>query len=502
MKRPNILVVEDEGIVALEIKNRLDSLGYKVVSIASSGEVAIEKAIMLQPDLVLMDIRLKGDLDGISAAEQIRSKLDIPIIFLTAYADERTLQRAKVSAPYGYVLKPFEERELQIAIEIALYKHRTEAELAKAQRLESLGILAGGIAHQFNNSLSVIISTIALIKMKLSHDQSLYTKLERVETATWQAADAAQQLLTFSTGGAPIRQPTALAEIVAVAADLAFKTANVSYKFSASADLWPVQADPGQIGQVFINLFTNADQAMPNGGLIQVSATNLTDITPPLLPHQVGYVKISVKDQGEGIPSELMTKIFDPYFTTRPNATGLGLTTVYSIIKRHDGYIEVESVVGEGSSFHLYLPAAELPKVAAIASQPTFAISDSSCKKILLMDDEELIRETCESVLEFLGYATVLTANGDEAIQRYQQASLAGAPFDVVILDLTIVGGMGGKETIQHLLEIDPAVKAIVSSGYSHDSVMANFKDYGFCGVLAKPYTIEEMKVTLAQLLG
>ncbi len=337
MKRPTILVVEDEGIVALELQNRLDSMGYQVVGLAASGEVAIEKAITLQPDLVLMDIRLKGNLDGISAAEQIRRSLDIPIIFLTAYADQHTLQRAKVSAPYGYVLKPFEERELQIAVEIALYKHRTEAELAKVQRLEALGILVGGIAHQFNNSLAVIISTVALLKMKLAHDPSLYAKLERVETATWQAADAAQQLLTFSTGGAPMRQPTALAEIVANAADLAFKTADIRYTFVAPDDLWLVHVDPGQIGQVLINLLINAHQAMPNGGLIQVSATDLTAITLPLLPNGGRYVQVSVQDQGEGIPSELLPKVFDPYFTTHPNATGLGLATAYSIIKRHDG---------------------------------------------------------------------------------------------------------------------------------------------------------------------
>jgi PAS domain S-box-containing protein len=378
-------------------------------------------------------------------------------------------------------------------------KQKMEQELLKTQKLESLGILAGGIAHDFNNILTAILTNVTLAKV-IATDERTVEKLTTVEKATHQAKDLTQQLLTFSRGGAPIKKTTSIGELIRDTAGFALRGSNVKCRFSIPDDLWPVEIDEGQISQVINNLIINADQAMPEGGVLEISIENVT-ITPQqqisLTPGR--YISISIRDQGVGIPQQHLQKVFDPYFTTKQKGSGLGLATTYSIIKHHNGHISVESQPGKGSTFIVWLPASGGEKRVEEESSPTPLSGKGT---LLVMDDEDIILEAAGDVLEYLGYSVTFARNGKEAIDAYGRAMERGEPFDAVIMDLTIPGGLGGKETIQKLLDIDPHVSAVVSSGYSNDPVMANYRHYGFKGVVTKPYTVEELSRTLHKILS
>ncbi len=626
MAKAQILVVEDEGIIAQDIQNTLKKLGYAVPAIAYSGKEGIEKAQEIQPDLVLMDIVLGGGIDGIEAAEQIRRRFHIPVVYLTAYADEKTLQRAKITEPFGYILKPFEEKELYITIEMALYKHemerrlkesqqwltttlksigdaviatdingcvifmnpiaesltgwkqkeasgkhlkkvfniinektgkqvddpvtrvlregivvglanhtlliskdgtrrsiddsgapikdengkiigvvlvfrdvsekrRIEQELMKADKLNSLGILAGGIAHDFNNILTAILGNIILAKEFTRPGEKIYERLIEAEKASLRAKGLAQQLLTFSSGGAPIKKTMFISELLKESALFALSGSNVQCEFSISNNLWAVEIDEGQINQAINNLIINAIQSMPEGGRIKLTAENVTVSEGE---KKGRYVKISIVDQGIGIPKEHLPKIFEPYFTTKQKGSGLGLAIVYSIIKKHDGYIEVETELGVGTTFKVYLPASLKNVFMRKGLKEKIQTGKG---KILVMDDEELVRKVVGEMLVFLGYEVEFAKEGIEAIELYKKAKAQGQPFDAIIMDLTIPKGMGGKETINKLLEIDPTVKAIVSSGYSTDPVMTEFTKYGFKGFIIKPFKIKELGEVLYRVI-
>jgi PAS domain S-box-containing protein len=378
-------------------------------------------------------------------------------------------------------------------------KRKMEEEFLRTGKLEAVGLLAGGIAHDFNNLLTAILGNLSLVKMSIDPEDSLYRRVADAETASLRARDLAQQLLTFAKGGAPIKKTVSMRKLLEESIRFALRGSNVAVEFFLSDDLCPVEIDEGQITQVLHNLVINAQQAMPEGGRIQVRAENILvsemDKRLPLPPGR--YVEVSIQDFGIGIPKEHLPKIFDPYFTTKQKGSGLGLSTSYSIIKKHDGYMRVDSELGKGSTFSIYLPASsdkiepERPPEALLRGQG----------KILIMDDEEAVREVAGEILTLLGYQVGYAEEGGEAIARFQEASAAGAPFDLVLMDLTVPGKMGGKEAIQKLLEIDPHVKAIVSSGYSNDPIMADYARYGFKGVIAKPYQIEELSKTVHEVL-
>jgi PAS domain S-box-containing protein len=805
MHGARILVVADKGIEALDIQYRLINLGYAVLAIAVNGAEAIAKAAEMLPDLVLVDILLQGEIDGVTAAEQIHTRFDIPVIYLTAAADENTLQHAKITEPYGYIMKPFQERELHIVIDIALYKHRmerklnesekwlqwkrdariaaqediqaqpeklttfgeelqvqqevqyttfqelqcraaeldaamsaiaagaiiydqsgnisrmnefarnlfryssqdyrlpyqerqarfnmcksdgtpyeakeaplfralqgeiirneemmitwnsespiwisgtmapiydrqkvligvififtnitehkrqvedllaserellkvtlnslgegvvaadreeriifmneaaasltgyseaeaigaplnkilyvfddrtsepmhvnvlspkdgvpilvtrdlievpitmnsspiksaagrimgtvtvfqdisekqrTERELLKADKLESLGIVAGGIAHDFNNILAAILSNIqlALIKLKRNEDIRKYL-INTMETAR-KASELTKQLLTFSKGGAPVKKDASLIELIKDTTEFVLRGAKTKAEFAIPDDLWPASIDEGQISQVIHNLVLNAKQAMPKGGMIRISAENIV-IQEDTRYNRGNYVKITVRDQGIGIVKENLSKIFDPFFTTKKDGNGLGLATSYSIIAQHNGYIEAESQEGLGTSFIIHLPAANTVIVPA-ESRKESAAAGGGCK-ILLMDDEESILNTVGEILKCYGYQVALTTDGAGAIELYKQAQRLGEPFDAVIMDLTIPGGMGGQEVIAHLRDVDPKIKAIVSSGYSNDPIITDYERFGFVGVVSKPYQIDELNEVLRKVLN
>ena len=374
-----------------------------------------------------------------------------------------------------------------------------EEEQQRAAKLESVGTLAGGIAHDFNNLLTGIMGNISLAKRHVEPKGKAEERLLEAEKASIRARDLTQQLLTFSRGGAPIKKTVSITGLLKESVGFALRGSNISCDFDLPEDLWPVEVDEGQINQIITNMVINAQEAMPEGGVININARNTELKDKSTLPLSKGrYVKITVVDQGVGIRKEHLDKIFDPYFTTKQKGSGLGLATSYSIVKAHGGYITVDSNPTVGTAFQIYLPASKKP---AAAVEETKAESVTTGEgRILVMDDEEMVRDLLYAELTEVGYNVELASDGAEAIDRYSKAKESGQPFDAVIMDLTIPGGMGGKIAIKKLLEIDPQAKAIVSSGYATDPVMSEYDKYGFKGVVTKPYRVAEIEKTLQSL--
>ncbi|CAB1057011.1 Sensory box histidine kinase/response regulator [Olavius sp. associated proteobacterium Delta 1] len=386
-----------------------------------------------------------------------------------------------------------------IAHDITNRKH-LEQERSKAQKLESLGVLAGGIGHDFNNLLSGIMGNISLAKLEAERGENIMESLNEALRVAAKASALTRQLLVFSKGGAPVRKAASIAEVLKESTAFTLRGSKVRCKFNITENLWPVKVDIGQFSQVINNLVINAMQSMSSGGEIRLIADNITIekiLGLPLIPGR--YVVIKIQDPGEGISQINMPQIFDPYFTTKSKGSGLGLTMTYTTIKRHDGHITVDSEVGRGTTFTIYLPATEEEPEKAGDQEALPAGGDG---RILVMDDEETLRKVAARMLLELGYEVHCVPDGAEAIKQYKQAQESGLTFDAVIMDLTIPGGMGGKEAIEKLLEIDPQAKAVVSSGYSNDPIMSNFKKFGFKGVVAKPYRIEELSWILRDVLN
>jgi PAS domain S-box-containing protein len=376
-------------------------------------------------------------------------------------------------------------------------KIKTEAELLKAHKIESIGVLAGGIAHDFNNFLAAILANIQLAALRLEKGHDIKNSLNEAIAATKKASELTKQLLTFSKGGAPVKKWVSIAKLLEKSTNFHLSGSKVKPVFNIPTDLWPVEVDTGQFSQVVSNLVINAEQSMPGGGFLTVCAENI--VFPEGSNFKPGkYVKITFQDYGVGIPEEHLTKIFDPFFTTKKTGNGLGLATSYSIVKQHGGYIDLTSKVGSGTTFFIYLPASATATVTETSLESMPLTGEG---KILVMDDEAMIRNAVSEMLTLLGFKVTAVPDGKAAIQLYQAALNSNQPFAAVIMDLTIPGGMGGLETLGHLREIDPHVKAIVSSGYANDPVMGDYAKYGFCGVICKPYKIEEFSHTLNQVL-
>ena len=373
-------------------------------------------------------------------------------------------------------------------------KRRMEEERLKMNKLESIGMLAGGIAHDFNNILTTILGNISLAKIYLKNDiKKVDAKINEAEKALFRARDLTQQLLTFSRGGVPVKKTILLEPLIKESVLFALRGSSVQVNFNISEDIFPTDVDEGMIGQAINNLIINAVQAMPDGGSIDVAVDNIileNKTTIEGLQLEKGsYVKITIKDHGIGISNEHIAKIFDPYFTTKEKRTGLGLATTFSIIQKHGGHITVNSELGIGTIFNIYLVASpEHITINRKTNKPVYGQG-----KILIMDDDEDILNIAGEMLSTLGYEVEYAKNGVEAIDKYKKMLEQNNPFDLVIMDLTIPGGMGGKDAIKGLLALDRHVKAIVSSGYSDDPIMGNHTEYGFVGVALKPYKLNEL---------
>jgi PAS domain S-box-containing protein len=399
------------------------------------------------------------------------------------------------------VASPIRDSKNEVAGVVLVFRditerQRNEAERRKAETLEQLGLLAGGIAHDFNNLLTAIIGNISLASLLLPPNDEMGTRLNDAKNASMRARDLAQQLLTFARGGAPIKKTASMGKLIQDTVSFSLRGSHSRSEFLFGADLWPAEIDSGQISQVIANLVVNADQAMPNGGTLRVSCDNFSydsDSSPDVTDLSPGdYIRIAIRDEGVGISEECIKRIFDPYFTTKPKGNGLGLATTYSIVKNHNGLITVESKVHYGSTFTIYLPALRHQQVPA---EPPRQLNEvvTGTGRILIVDDEEAIRDLVEFTLERLGYKVTQAESALEGVEIYRQKLDVGERFDAVILDLTLPGGMGGKEALKKLIEIDPTVNAIVSSGYAMDATMSRYQDFGFRGVIAKPYEAAEL---------
>ncbi len=376
-----------------------------------------------------------------------------------------------------------------------------EEESRKDQKLESVGLLAGGVAHDFNNILTVVLGNVSLARTLLEPDSKVAQLMKETERASNQARYLTQQLLAFSKGGKPRKETVALSQVVFDAVDYVLRATKCKPRFQWAENLWPAEVDIGQINQVFQNLVINAAEAMPEGGVIRLSGENCTVLPDDPLPLSPGhYVRISVADRGRGIAEKDLDKVFDPYFTTKKSGAGLGLATAYSIVKKHDGYIGVVSELGKGTRFDVHLPARQSEIAKTRSHRQTEVVPGEG--RVLIMEDDWAVRQMLLRMLHSLGYEAEAAEEGREAVDKFRAARLAGRPFDATILDLVVPGGKGGKETVKHILKIDQQAKVIVSSGYSEDPIMANYRDYGFAEAVAKPYDYGELSIILARVIG
>jgi signal transduction histidine kinase/ActR/RegA family two-component response regulator len=416
---------------------------------------------------------LVGDLQvAKSQAEALNEQLEIRV-------EERTAQLQ------------LSTEQLKAAIK---QREQMEEELLRTRKLESLGVLAGGIAHDFNNFLTVVRGNVEMAKMQLGRNQPVRALLEQTEHACQRAAMLSSQLLTFAKGGDPVRQVVSIAKLVTDAVDLARAGAPTSIELSISEDLKSVEADAGQIGQVFNNILLNAREAMPEGGIIEVRAENLVLAS---IQGAATRVRISIRDFGCGIPIDVLPRIFDPYFTTKPSGRGLGLATAYAIIAKHGGSLSAESRPGYGTVFTIDLPASQ-----GSPAQQESIVSEvqTGTERILVMDDEEGLRVLLKTLLTNQGYEVQTARDGAEAIALCEEAKLSGRSFDAALLDLTVSGGMGGLEAVARLKALAPSMKLVVSSGYSDATVISNFRKYGFDGVLPKPWKLAEVSQVLRKV--
>lgn len=405
------------------------------------------------------------------------------------------VQSFEYRTEYGNQTSNFEVRVVPTAKKQTLVifqdittRKREESLRIQQSKLDSVGLLAGGIAHDFNNILTVISGGVSISLLDVEQDSEAAEILDDIESSVHRARQLTQQLLTFSKGGSPVRESASIADLIHESMQFALRGSNVRSEVSIADDLWPVLIDSGQINQVLNNLVINADQAMKRGGLLLVTAQNC-DMT--------NEVRLTFSDEGEGIPAEFLDRIFDPYFTTKSEGNGLGLASSHAIIRKHGGSLNVHSVVGKGTTFVISLPRSTdiPPPPPLLHSEPTRGKG-----RILVMDDEAPIRTLARRMLQRLGYQCVTAAGGSEAIKIYKHELLSGRKFQGIIMDLTIPGGLGGKEALETIRKFDPNVCAIASSGYSNAPVLSEFQSHGFVGILPKPYNIRELSSALENL--
>ena len=469
-----ILIVDKDGNNAYVNRRVSEITGYNADELLKMGM----KDLARPEDLQMFRERMRKRLEGMDVPSQyetflVHNKGDNIPIEISAANTQWHGQPAVV-----VILRTITERR------------KREEELLRTGKLESLGVLAGGIAHDFNNLLTGILGNIEFAKTFVTKGDRLHKILSDMESAASRATGLTHQLLTFAKGGMPIKKTSSIAGLLRGSANFALSGSNAKCEFNIAEDLWLLDVDENQINQVINNLVLNGIQAMPKGGTVKITAENISINSKDKIPLKEGrYVKITVSDTGIGISAKDISRVFDPYFTTKEKGSGLGLATVHSIIKNHGGYIHVESKAECGTAFYIYLPASKKKSMPAKTDEATHRGKG----RILIMDDEEMIREVCSELLKSLGYETALAKDGAEVIGLYKKAIDSGQPFSAVVMDLTIPGGMGGEDAIKELRKIDPDVKAIVSSGYSDARIMSDYKKYGFKAVIAKPFNLAEL---------
>lgn len=464
---------------------------------------------------VVLINRVASQLTGIAAADAIgrpvREVLPVPVedntVELILKDGSKNVERESAfmtdegERVISQTATPIRDRNSNVVGAVLVFRdvterRRTQEQLARTQRLESIGVLAGGIAHDFNNILTAILGNLSLARLAPQDNAAL---LGEAETACTRARDLTQQLLTFAKGGAPIKTTTTLNALIVETVSFALRGSNVQGEVRIAADLWAVEADAGQISQVLNNLVINGKEAMPKGGVLRVTAKNI-DVAPGDMNALAGeYVVIDVADQGEGIATEDLQRIFDPFFSTKARGSGLGLASAHSIVQQHGGFIDVKSQLGKGSSFRVFLPANSRAQIA----QADMRAPGVTCGngRVLIVDDEAPIRTLAERMLKLFGYEPDCARDGAEALRLFAAAMAEKRPFAAVIVDLTIPGGMGGRECVTELHRLDPNLPVIASSGYATDPIMSAPEKYGFAGVVPKPYRPETLSKVLADVL-
>lgn len=489
-----------DGVIATDREGRVLLLNQAAEKLTGWSE---EEALR-RPLKEVLPLRVEDE-DASEAISPVQAVLDAaqPLRFPLPYALRNRAGNEVLLELIGAPVRRVAEESLGVVLAFrdVSEQKKAEEERARTQKLEAIGVLAGGIAHDFNNILTGIMGHLSLARMIGLGDEKAGEHVEKAEKAVGRASGLARQLLTFARGGAPMTGPASIGELVAEAVPFVFSGSNIRYQIDLEEDLWPVEIDQGQISQVLGNLLINASQAMPEGGSVDIVGRNVHYEEPTSALRDGSYVCLSVKDYGVGIAPRHLRRIFDPYFTTKQTGSGLGLATAYSIMQKHGGAITVESQLDVGTCFNLYMPAAE-EHSAPEAVELEEDIRPIGSGKILLMDDEESVLSVLEEMLGHLGYQTVRAADGEVAVALYRQALEDGRPFDLVILDLTVPGGTGGKETLSLLREIDPRVNAVVSSGYSEDPVMSHHREHGLRGVLAKPYRMLDVAQLLREIFA
>lgn len=401
---------------------------------------------------------------------------------------------------------PIRNRESEVVGVVLVFrdvteKNRMEKELTKVKKLESVGVLAGGIAHDFNNILAAILGNINLAALDTNLRPETKKLLDDAEKASLRAKDLTQQLLTFSKGGEPIKQAASIHEVIKDSANFVLHGGNVACSYHIPDDLWLVEIDKGQISQVIQNVIINAKHAMPEGGVVNVQCENVNPLQSQsvFLPRDLQFVKVTITDSGIGMPANVVEKIFDPYFSTKQAGSGLGLAISHSIITKHNGHLAVKSTPGIGTSFSIFLPASVNQQEK---EQKVESIEEGKGKaKIMIMDDEEMVRDIAKAMLSRMGHEVLLAQDGAGALELYREHSESGKSIDLVIMDLTIPGGMGGKDAVKEILAFDPSAKVIVSSGYSNDPAMANYQEYGFAAAVVKPYRLHDLTKVINRVL-
>jgi len=506
-----ILLVDDleENLHAMRVT--LASLDAEILT-AQSGNAALALMVQHEFAVVLLDVQMP-EMDGFETAELMRGNSgtkNVPIIFVTAISKEnRHVFKGYASGAVDYLFKPIDPDILlcKVQVFINLYQVRIECqqmqqEAQRNKNIASLGLLAGGIAHDFNNILGAILGNINLAVINISpKDTETHMLLANAEKATLRAKGLTQQLLTFAKGGSPIKKVASVKDIIIDSANFVLHGSAVQVYFDFAPDLWTAKVDSDQIGQVIQNLIINAIQAMPDGGDITIRCTNFSADQQHATKMAPGsYLKITISDNGPGIPEELLETIFDPYITTKKEGNGLGLAICHSIINKHDGSITVTSQPELGTTFTIYLPSSNKDRALQEKKLSPRKYGQGQ-GQIILMDDDAMIREVAGQMLNKLGYSVLEAANGEDALQLYQDRYNNEEEIACIIVDLTVPGGMGGKETVNKLHALNPQAKVIVSSGYSKDSVMAEHQKYGFTACLMKPYQLEDLAQVLARIL-
>jgi len=504
-----MLVVDDESLNREMLVRRLQREGCHPVG-ARSGPEALALLRHDKFDVILLDIQMPG-MNGIEMLQVLKRDPQLrhlPVVMLSALTDVDRVARCIELGADDYLPKPINAVILRARLGACLEKKRFRdqeqvqaEELLRTSKLQSIGALAGGLAHDFNNMLTAVLGNLSLLRYRGHISAEALPNIIEAERGAMRAQELTRHLLTFAEGGAPIKESVPVGPLLRDATAFVLRGSNVQCEIHDSPDLWQLSADPNQLAQVVSNVVLNAIEATPGAGTILVSAKNTT--TAPHLPAG-DYVVLTIQDFGLGIAPDRLPRIFDPFFTTKNQARGLGLAAAYSIVQRHGGHIAVESALGVGTTVTIYLPASRaVAAVKSVEAGPTSsATAAESHLRVLLMDDEEPIRGLIKMALAIGQHEVVCTEDGEAFLSAHAAARAAGRPFDVAILDLTIPGGMGGKEAIRNLRERDQEIRAIVSSGYSNDPVMAQCAAYGFDAVLPKPYQVRDLLQLLQELSG